>query len=331
VKPNSASAHGLLGQIYYYQGKTELALLELKQAARLSPNNPKPHKALARVYYGRGKTGLALSELKEAERLNPDDPETHKMLGDLYTDSYWDDEAIVQGIKEYKEVVRLTPKDALAHRRLARLYRQKELFDLGVFEAKEALRLEKSAISFRDLGVAYLWRGNYEKAIKEFREALRLKPDFASIHYDIGYTYFLEGRFEDAIEEFKKYFGSLDSPYGDINSYRMIWRNLSLRHIGKDAEAKKLIEDFARGYKGKGWELEVFHYHLGKLTESELVSRARHKGDRCEAYFYIGCQNLINGDKKKAKECFQKSLDAKAFGYYEYIGARARLEQLREE
>jgi len=334
LKPNSAPTHHLLGQIYYIQEKNELALLELKEALRLNPDDPETHKALAKVYIGQGKNELAISELKEAARLNPDDPETHKALGGIYEEKVysgekgWDDEAIELAIKEFKEVIRLTPEDAYAHRTLGWLYRHKELFDLNVFEAKEALRLKKSATNYRALGDAYLWKGDYDKAIKEFREALRLKPDFAEIHTYIAYTYFLEGRFEDAIEEFEKYFGSLESPYGDINSYRIIWQNLSLKHIGKNAEAKKLIEDFATGYKGEGWELDVFRYHQGKLTESELISRPRHKGDRCEAYFYIGYQHLLKGDKQKAREYFQKTLDTKAFGYYEYIGARARLEEM---
>ncbi|NIO19200.1 MAG: tetratricopeptide repeat protein [Candidatus Aenigmarchaeota archaeon] len=328
VNPNSASAHHLLGVIYHSQGKKELALLELKEAVRLNPNDPEIHKGLAGVYYDQGKKELVLSELKEAARLNPDDPETHKLLGDLYGESYWDDKAVEQGIKEYKEVIRLTPEDALAHKRLADCYRRKGLYDLEIFEAKEALRLKKSPISYNALGNAYLWKGDYDKARKEFGEALRLKPDFASVYSDIAYTYFLEGRFEDAIEEFEKYFGSLESPYGDINSYRIIWQNLSLKHIGKDADAQKLIEDFAKGYKGEGWELDVFRYYQGKLTESELISRARHKGDRCEACFYIGYQYLLKGDMQKAREWFKKTLDTKAFGYYEYIGARARLEEM---
>ena len=72
----------------------------------------------------------------------------------------------------------------------------------------------------------------------------------------------------------------------------------------------------------------MFRYHQGKLSETELIDRAKNKGEECEAYFYIGYHYLLKGDKEKARANFEKSVETKAFGYYEHLGARARLKQL---
>ncbi len=174
----------------------------------------------------------------------------------------------------------------------------------------------------------FLWNGEYDRALKAYREAFSLNPDVPDLYVHIAYTHFLNNRFERALEQFEKYFGLWDSPYGGANSYVKTWQYLSLKSLGKHDEAQKLLEDFAMGFRGEGWERSVFRYHQGKLSETELISRAKEKSQQCEAYFYIGSQYLLKGEKQKAREYFQKTMDAESFYYLEHIGARARLEQL---
>ena len=48
------------------------------------------------------------------------------------------------------------------------------------------------------LGVALKAQGKREEAIAEFREAIRLKPDYAEAHYNLGLALAAQGKPEAA-------------------------------------------------------------------------------------------------------------------------------------
>jgi tetratricopeptide (TPR) repeat protein len=50
----------------------------------------------------------------------------------------------------------------------------------------------------------YIANGQYEKAIADLREAIRLKPDFALSYYNRGLAYGMQGHWEKAIAEYDK-------------------------------------------------------------------------------------------------------------------------------
>ncbi len=307
------------------------AIREFKEVIRLKPNLGTAHSALGMIFYEQEKNEMALLELKEASRLMPDNPEFHKLLGELFHKKIhsgkenWDDEAIEQGIKEFKEVIRLTPEDDEAHMYLSIFYLHKGLYDLQLFEAKEAVRLKGNPKNYSTLGGAYKVIGNYDQALKEYNEVLRLKPNLASPHCDIAFTYYLQNRFQEAVQEFKKYFKLADTP--DV--YSILWQYISLKRLGSEVEAQKLIEDYAHSFKGNEWNSNLLDYYMGRLTESELIAKAKNKGDRCEAFYYIGCQYMLKNEFGHAKEFFQRSLDTQTFCYREYNAARVSLENLQ--
>src|SRR4029077_2263424 len=56
----------------------------------------------------------------------------------------------------------------------------------------------------RCAGVALGDLRKYDASEAEYREALRIKPDFALVHYDLGVDFFEKGDREKAIAEYKK-------------------------------------------------------------------------------------------------------------------------------
>lgn len=126
------------------------AIIKLKETTQIWPEFVDAHALLSEIYYKQGQRELAIGELKDATRLKPENPRYHRILGYLYKEKVhseqncYDEEAIGNGISGYKEVIRLTPQDAEAHSSIGWLYIHKGLYDLALFEAKEALRLNKS-------------------------------------------------------------------------------------------------------------------------------------------------------------------------------------------
>ena len=45
------------------------------------------------------------------------------------------------------------------------------------------------AIAYYNRGVAYANKGDYERAIADFGQAIRLRPDYAEAHYNRGLAY----------------------------------------------------------------------------------------------------------------------------------------------
>ena len=65
-------------------------------------------------------------------------------------------------------------------------------------------------IGFNNLGIIYLTRKRYDKAIENYNRAITLSPNLATSHYNLGLTYHKQGKLEIAIKSYQKAI-SLDS------------------------------------------------------------------------------------------------------------------------
>jgi tetratricopeptide (TPR) repeat protein len=89
------------------------------------------------------------------------------------------------------------------------------------------------------MGDAYYNRGNchghlkqYEKAIEDYSQSIRLDPDIAYAYNNRGFTYANLGQYEKAIEDFDRAL-SLNSELEDVYYNKAC----SCAHIGKTEEA----------------------------------------------------------------------------------------------
>ena len=59
-------------------------------------------------------------------------------------------------------------------------YLDKDDYDRAIADLSEAIRLKRDyAEAFNDRGIAYIRKGEYDRAIADLSEAIRLKPDYA--------------------------------------------------------------------------------------------------------------------------------------------------------
>ena len=74
----------------------------------------------------------------------------------------------------------LDPKNALAYRNRGVVYVYKGDTDRAIADYNEAIRLDpKSAPAFRDRGIAYAYKRDNDRAIVDYNEAIRLDPNNA--------------------------------------------------------------------------------------------------------------------------------------------------------
>lgn len=308
------------------------AIDALKQAIRINSDFYLSHLLLGKIYYYQDKNDLAFSEVQEAIRLNRNDPNSYELLGDIYADNIhqtedgWDEEAIIEGIRAYKQAIRLAPSHVDAHQGLSRLYIHQGAYNLAVMEGKIAVELSDSVLSHRLLGSALLFAKDYKQAIQEYQEGLRQDKNKSYLHAEIAFVHFLQGRFEDAAKEYQKYIELKDADH--LDPYVVIHYHLTLEHIGKQKKAQKLLSEYLRDFDGEEWKLALLQFHLGKLSETKLLNQAgNNRSKLSEAFFYAGYQYLLRGESNKARRYFQKVLDTKAYCHYEYLVAGARLNE----
>jgi len=92
---------------------------------------------------------------------------------------------------------------------------------------------------FVNRGSAYLMKGDYEKAIADYHQALRINPKDANAYHNRGTAYFNKGDFEGAISDFNK---ALEINPGYAESY--FYKALACEKIGHLQEALESYKDF---------------------------------------------------------------------------------------
>jgi tetratricopeptide (TPR) repeat protein len=75
----------------------------------------------------------------------------------------------------------------------------------AIAEYKEAIRLKPNFPEAHiNLGYAFEYEGQYDAAIAEYRVAIRLKPNFVLAHYNLGNTLDHKGQYDAAITEYRE-------------------------------------------------------------------------------------------------------------------------------
>jgi lipoprotein NlpI len=103
--------------------------------------------------------------------------------------------------------------------------------------------------------------------------------------------------------------GTAGSP---VMLYAAFWRYIA---ASTDADASSTLESAMNTAQEQEWPYPVGDMMLGKITPEQLLEKAGSddKGIQadqyCEAYFYIGKKYQLAGNKEKANESFQKSID----------------------
>jgi len=186
--PNSGEAHRQLGEIYFLQGRDEQALVEFLAASWLDPRDAKAYAAAGQVQTRLLKYADAAVTLERALSLDPSLKEARYALGTSLMRLGKTEEA-KRALEQFQQ--QQAEAEAAGQRafRLDALRREasKDLlagaFDQAIASYAEALELEQSSRSRRDLGLALLRAKRPQDAIEHLEAAQRLEQTAEGFTY----------------------------------------------------------------------------------------------------------------------------------------------------
>lgn len=119
----------------------------------------------------------------------------------------------------------------------------------------------------------------------------------------------------------------------DVTDYSQCRLWLVQARLGDRAAATKDLKTYLNQRPGNpnDWPAQIAHFLAGDITEANLLKKASipgiesSTGQLCEAYFYIGSKDLVEGDKKAATRNFKKCLATNLSDFEEYSSAQAEL------
>ena len=154
------------------------AIADYGEAIRLDPKDAFAYNSRGLAWYSKKEYDKAIADYDEAIRLKPDFAVAYYNRGTPGTQ-----EGIRQGDRRLR---RGDPPQAQLCRRLPqprpRLVHKKE-YDKAIADYDEAIRLDpKYAVAYHNRGNAWYLKHEYDKAIADYGEAIRLEPKYASAY-----------------------------------------------------------------------------------------------------------------------------------------------------
>lgn len=102
-------------------------------------------------------------------------------------------------------VIRENPKHAKAYHNRGIAWHKKGDYDRAIADFSEAIRLEPHPLVYFNRGVAWTTKGEHDKAITDYNEAIRLEPKFGSPYINRGIIAWVrKGDYDKAITDFSE-------------------------------------------------------------------------------------------------------------------------------
>jgi tetratricopeptide (TPR) repeat protein len=196
------------GSMNWHDGNLDEATSFLRKAVELDPDQGEARLLLGYIYWQRSQLRAALGCYREAlnghlqkeniqnahdavaaldEAIEADDKvaNSHPATATGFFEraqARWRNGDMAAVLSDYDQAVRLNPKYFEAYRDRGVLYRERGQFDQAIFDFTAAARLNDQDYNiFEQRGAIYLVAGRFENALADFREAARLnaKDDYA--------------------------------------------------------------------------------------------------------------------------------------------------------
>jgi tetratricopeptide (TPR) repeat protein len=235
-------------------------------------------------------------------------------------------------------------------RRQAYLWRYRDSID--TFTKGIALHPQSYKL-YRHRGHRYITVREFDRAVSDFEKAAALiknvpdeiEPDGApnkfgkprstshsNIWYHLGLAYYLKGDFTNALRAYQECMKF--SKNDDMRVATLDWLYMTYRRLGRHGAARQLLDQVTD--KMDILENESYHKRLlmykGAIKAEQLLDTTNADDLTIATQGYgVGNFYLVEGNKAKAKEIFEKVIAGRQWAAFGYIAAEVDLKRLQEQ
>jgi len=286
LKPDFADAYNARGLAYHLQEKYPEAIKDYSEAVRIYP---KP------FYYGnrgeahrlQGDYQEAITDYTEAIGLKPDFADAYNARG-LAKAEIGDKQGAIEDLQKAAQLFREQGNDDAYQvaqtkiREIQGISNKREDYQTAIAEYNEAIRLApQNAFAYNLRGNAYFAQENYQQAIKDYTQAIRLNPKFAVAYSNRGNIYYELEEYKSAVSDYTEAI-RIKPDDADFYFKRGDARDQSEDYSGAIAdytEAIRLKPDYTTAYYYRGISKSKQKDYQAAISDySQAISQLNYSG-----------------------------------------------------
>lgn len=191
-------------------------------------------------------------------------------------------------------------------------------YNKSIADYGSAISLQPNYIAaYIERAKSYARLENYSAAFADLNRSLDIDSNNGSAYTTRAALNFLLGRYQQAAADYERYLNLYPQ-----DMYRMLWLFLSEEYYRKNSATK--VKNYVGGVNLDQWPGAILKLYLGEVDAKTLMNAlskgvsGMNAGHKCEAYYYLAQYFLLNNDRARAKELFNKAVATNAKSYIEY-------------
>jgi lipoprotein NlpI len=175
-------------------------------------------------------------------------------------------------------------------------------YDHAIADDTEAIRINPEHNSaYVSRAEAYRKKGDYGHALEDLGEALRIDPKYSYAYETRALTNFYAGKYDAAASDLEHLVAGVDPDSDDV-----LLLYIARARLGNQSAVAELETNAAK-LKQSGWPVPVVELFLGRRTPEETLSAVPSFPNlRCDAEFYVGEWYLLRADRAAAMDHLKK-------------------------
>src|SRR5688500_13981092 len=221
----------------------------------------------------------------------------------------------------YRDAIEIYTRGIQRHPGEARLYRHRGHRYITIRELDRAIAdLERAAA---------LTRGDDDEIEPDGLPNARNTPTStlqSNIWYHLGLAYYLKGDFEQALRAYRACMDVSKNP--DMLVATSHWLYMTLRRLGRDAEAARVLEPIRPDLdviENGAYHRLLLMYKGDQPVDSLLVTSSSAALDDVTTAYGVGNWYLYNGNRARAEQIFERIVAAGNWAAFGAIAAEAEL------